>query len=208
MKTKTQAVMAALLLAGALAAPVLALDKAAIVENVRETYSFPPGVDVTLGDPKPSEVPGFDVLDMTITHGERRQNEKLYLSTGGRYYVVGGFKDLKFSPDKDRAQKMDLANAPVRGNKKSAVKVVEYTDFQCPYCQMGYQVMRNQIMKDYGTKIQWIYKSLPLREIHPWAQSAALGAECAHKQGEAKFWTMHDDIFDHQKEINVRNVDD
>ena len=189
----------------ALAAPAFAIDKAAIIEHIRESYpNIPASLEMSLGDPKPSEVPGFDVAELTISH----QSEKLYISKDGRYYVLGGFKDLKSSPDKERMAKMALSGAPIRGNKKAKIQVVEYTDFQCPYCEIGYQVMRNQIMKQYGDKIQWIYKSLPLKEIHPWAETAAIGAECAHKQGEAKFWNMHDAIFEHQKEINVRNVDD
>lgn len=193
------------ILALALSAPAFAVDKTAIIEHIRESYpSIPASVEMTLGDPKPSEVPGFDVLELDI----RGQNEKLYLSKDGRYYVLGGFKDLKTSPDKERMSMMKLSGAPVRGNKEAKVQVVEYTDFQCPFCQIGFWVMRDDIMKKYGTKISWIYKSLPLKEIHPWAETAAIGAECVHKQGDKQFWAVHDAVFDAQKLITVRNIDD
>jgi len=205
---KIQTVVSSLLLCALLSSSAFAIDKAAIVEHVRETYSFPPGLDVSLSDPKPSEIPGFDVMDLKISRGTNQQVEKLYISRSGRYYVLGGFKDLQYSPDKERLSKMQLANAPIRGNKQAPVTVVEYTDFQCPFCQVGYQVMRQQIMKEYPDKVRWVYKSLPLKSIHPWAETAAIGAECAHLQGEDKFWTMHDTLFDHQKEITVRNIND
>jgi len=194
----------AAILSLALCAPALAVDKKAIVEHIRESYpNIPAGLEITLGDPKPSEVSGLDVMEMSIS----RQKENLYISKDGRYYVLGGFKDLKTSPDKERMAKMKVSGSPTRGNKSAKVQVVEYTDFQCPYCQFGYRVMRDDIMKQYGSKIEWIYKSLPLKEIHPWAETAAIGAECAHNQGDGQFWALHDVIFDAQKFITARNVD-
>ena len=198
----------ALLFSVVLSTPALAIDKAAIIENIKESYSFPPGLDISLSEPKPSEIPGFDVLDLKIAHGNAQQMEKLYLSKDGHYYVLGGFKDVRVSPDKERMKKIDLSNAPVRGDKKAPVTVVEYTDFQCPYCEIGYQVMRRRIMREYGSQVRWVYKSLPLKSIHPWAEPAAIGAECAYRQGKDKFWAVHDDIFEHQKEISLRNIDD
>lgn len=203
---KKTAAVVSLLLAGTLNALCFALDKNAIVEHIRESYSFPPGIDVVLGDPKPSEVPGFDVLDLKISRGDRQQTDKLYISKNGRYYVLGGFKDLQYSPDKERAKKIDISKSPVRGSKTAPVTVVEYTDFQCPYCEIGYQVMRKKIMREFPTQIRWVYKSLPLKSIHPWAEPAAIGAECAHLQGEDKFWAMHDALFSSQRLINLRNV--
>lgn len=202
-----------LLLSAALSSPALAVNKAAIIEHIRESYpNIPPEAEITLSDPKPSEVQGFDVadfkLDINSARGTIHQADKLYVSKDGRYYLLGGFKDLRQSPDKERMGKIDLSNAPVRGKKKAPVAVVEYTDFQCPYCEMGYRVMRYKIMKEFGDKVRWVYKSLPLKSIHPWAEPAAIGAACAYRQGEAKFWIVHDAIFDHQKDISLRNVDD
>jgi protein-disulfide isomerase len=88
-----------------------------------------------------------------------------------------------------------VGNAPVRGSGN--VTVVEYSDFQCPFCSRAKPTM-DQVLKDYNGKAKLVYKHLPLPQLHPNAQKAAEAAECARDQG--KFWEMHDILFDKQAE--------
>lgn len=88
---------------------------------------------------------------------------------------------------------------PSRGPKDTKVVVVEFSDFQCPYCSEAEPVVE-QILKDYGDKIFFQYRDFPLTDLHPQALLAAEAAECAHEQG--KFWEMHDKIFADQSNIN------
>ncbi len=89
--------------------------------------------------------------------------------------------------------------AHIRGNKNAKVKLVEYSDFQCPYCERHYPTIK-QILAEYGDKVSFEYKHFPLNNIHPLAQPAAEASECASEQG--KFWEYHDKIFENQRTLS------
>jgi len=101
-------------------------------------------------------------------------------------------------PDPNQRYSIDVAGAPRKGNAKAAVTIVEFSDFQCPFCARVEPTL-DQIEKAYGDKVQVVFKHLPLR-IHPKAPAAHAAAEAAHQQG--KFWEMHDLIFSHQNEMS------
>lgn len=79
-----------------------------------------------------------------------------------------------------------------RGPKGAPVTIVEFSDFQCPYCR-GVQPALKQVVKDYGDDVRLIFKNLPLADIHPQAMPSALAAVCAGEQGA--FWQYHDALF-------------
>jgi Na+/H+ antiporter NhaA len=82
----------------------------------------------------------------------------------------------------------------VRGPMEAPVTVVEYGDFECPYCGQAEPVVR-ELLGDFGD-VRYVWRHLPLNDVHPRAQIAAEGAEAAADQGA--FWEMHDLLFDHQ----------
>src|SRR3989344_4940012 len=89
----------------------------------------------------------------------------------------------------------------VLGDPNAPVTLIEFSDFQCPFCRKFYKETLPQIKKDYilTGKAKLVYRDFPLVQIHPGATPAAEGAECAQDQG--KFWEMHDAIFDeHEKQ--------
>jgi len=80
----------------------------------------------------------------------------------------------------------------VIGSRDAKVKVIEYSDFQCPYCKQMHEVTISPMLKEYGDKIAYVYKHLPLN-FHPQAENAALAGECANEQG--KFLAYADKLF-------------
>ncbi|PIS04647.1 MAG: disulfide bond formation protein DsbA [Candidatus Buchananbacteria bacterium CG10_big_fil_rev_8_21_14_0_10_42_9] len=80
----------------------------------------------------------------------------------------------------------------IRGNPDAKVTMIEYSDFQCPFCQRHLPTI-NQILQAYPNDVNLVYRHFPLRSIHPEAQKAAEASECAGEQG--KFWEMHDALF-------------
>jgi protein-disulfide isomerase len=82
----------------------------------------------------------------------------------------------------------------VRGNFNAPVTIVEFSDFECPFCERHFGTLQ-QVLKDYGDKVRLVYKHFPL-SFHPQAEKAAEATECASEQG--KFWEMHDKIFSNQ----------
>ncbi|MFD1604815.1 DsbA family protein [Flavobacterium artemisiae] len=82
-----------------------------------------------------------------------------------------------------------------QGKKNADIVIVEYGDYQCPYCGAAYPVLK-EMMSKYGKRIQFVFRNFPLSEIHQYARPAAVAAEAAALQG--KFWEMHDAIYENQ----------
>lgn len=80
----------------------------------------------------------------------------------------------------------------IRGKADAKVTIIEYSDYQCPFCQKHEKTMQ-QIAKDFPNDVRIIYRHFPLSSIHPFAQKASEASECASAQG--KFWEMHDQLF-------------
>lgn len=85
------------------------------------------------------------------------------------------------------------------GNVEASLTIVEYGDYQCPYCGAAYPILQ-EIMSQFNNQIRFVFRNFPLSEIHPYARAAALAAEAAALQG--KFWEMHDSIFENQQHLS------
>lgn len=87
----------------------------------------------------------------------------------------------------------------VRGNPKAAVTLVEFSDFQCPFCQRFHPTAQ-QALDEYGDDIRWVYKHFPLDAIHSNARPAAEASECvAEQKGDDGFWRFADAMFENQE---------
>jgi protein-disulfide isomerase len=96
----------------------------------------------------------------------------------------------------------DVIPEHVLGNRSAPIVVVEYGDYQCPYCAAAAPVLR-ELVDGSGGLVQLIYRNFPLPDIHPYALTAALAAEATTPHG--MFWRMHELLFDHQDRL--RDVD-
>jgi len=100
-------------------------------------------------------------------------------------------------PDPNRRYTINTKGSPAVGPADAEVTIIEFSDFQCPFCSRVTPTM-DQVKEEYGDKVRIVFKHLPLR-IHSKAKAAHAAAEAAHKQG--KFWEMHDLIFANQREM-------
>ena len=90
----------------------------------------------------------------------------------------------------------------IRGPDQALVTVVEYADFECPYCGLAEPAVRD-LLRDFGD-LRYVWRHLPLTDVHPHAQLAAEAAEAAAKQGA--FWEMHDLLLAHQGALTIRDL--
>ncbi len=97
-----------------------------------------------------------------------------------------------------------VAGLPVRGNPDAPVTIVEFSDFQCPYCARAYNTVE-EVLAKYPDDVKLVYVHFPLPN-HPWAKPAAIAAVCAAQQNDGAFWTLHDGYFENQGSINPGNV--
>ena len=102
----------------------------------------------------------------------------------------------------DLAVPVDSDRDHVRGSREAPVTVVEYGDFECPYCGRAEPVVR-ELLADFAD-VRYVWRHLPLSDVHPNAQLAAEAAEAAAAQGA--FWEMHDMLLDHQDDLRARDL--
>lgn len=89
---------------------------------------------------------------------------------------------------------------PYAGSLEAKIVIVEFSDFQCPYCFQSFPTVR-EIIDIYGDQIRFIYRDFPIDDIHPQAQNAAEAGECASEQD--KFWEYHDKLFINQDNLSL-----
>ncbi|MFH0814713.1 MAG: DsbA family protein [Candidatus Falkowbacteria bacterium] len=115
-------------------------------------------------------------------------------TTDGAKDVAGADNKAVVNEDDSVAQQVVAIKASehVRGNKDSKVEIIEYSDFECPFC-LKHRATMDEVYKNYKDKVKFVFRHYPL-SFHENAFKAAMAVECAGEQG--KFWEMHDKAFD------------
>jgi protein-disulfide isomerase len=86
----------------------------------------------------------------------------------------------------------------IQGNATAECSLVEYGDYECPYCGEAYPIVK-RLQKHFGKRLSFVFRNFPLAQIHPWAEPAAEVAEFAGAHG--KFWEMHDLLYENQERL-------
>jgi Na+/H+ antiporter NhaA len=105
----------------------------------------------------------------------------------------------------DLSDEIDPERDHIRGADDALVTLLEYGDYQCPYCGQAEGVIR-ELFESFGKEIRYVWRHLPLNDVHVFAQTAAEAAEAAAAQGE--FWEMHDRLLDHQDALGFGELID
>ncbi|MGA8541834.1 MAG: thioredoxin domain-containing protein [Terriglobales bacterium] len=174
----------------------------AIEREVRAHYSLPPDVKVTLGPLRSSEFPNYDALTVTFVSPNKKQDFEFLLSHDHKTLFRITKMDLTADPYASIMKKIDVAGRPTRGDKNAKVTVVNYDDFECPYCSRMHSTFFPGIFKEYGDRVLFIYKDYPLEEIHPWAVHAAVNANCLAAQNSDAYWDYADYLHANQHAIS------
>ena len=178
-----------------------------IERQVRFFYTIPPEVKVAVGPLRSSDFPNYNALTITFDNGKKKDYEFL-LSKDGNTLVRLTRMDLNKDPYVEIMNKIDVSGRPIRGNKNAKVTVVNYDDFECPFCSRMHQTLFPELLKEYGDRVQFIYKDYPLTEIHPWATRAAVNATCLADQNGEAYWDFADYIHGNQGEVNKEKQKD
>lgn len=190
------------------AAKKSALDKAVLEAYVRHLYVMDSRITIQVGDPKPSEVAGFFDVNVHASMGVQSQDLKFLVSKDGSKILQANVFDANSNPFKHDLDLLKTDRAPSIGTKGAPVVLVEFSDFQCPYCKAEAQELRKNLIAAYPTQVRLYFKTFPLEQLHPWAKAAAIASRCVYKQNADAFWTYHDWIFEHQAEIAADNLKD
>ncbi len=206
-------VFASLTLAGTLAPaqqPPATGSQAQIQKSVeaflRNYYALGSDITITVGTPKPIGASGLSELPITVKSPEGSDDVKMYLTVDGRYLLRGDINDLTTDPLAENIAKFDLKNAPVFGDPKAPITIVEFADFECPVCRGLHDAVRG-LLPNYP-QVKIIFKDFPIDALHPWARTAALAGRCAYQQNPKSFWQLYDLIYDNQDLISASNAYD
>ncbi len=182
--------------------PDLALNRH-IEVMVRSQFNVPQDINVTIGERKPSQIPGYDALPITLSHGARQTVMDFLISTDGKTLA----RLDTFSLAKDPVFSIGVAGRPIRGNPAAKVTVINFDDLECPYCARMHQTLFPATLEHYKDMVRFVYKDDPLVEIHPWAMRAAVDANCLAAQSGEVYWTYVDYVHSHGQEVNGENRD-
>jgi len=182
-----------------------ALDKATLEAYVRHVFVWTSQVKVEIGDPKPSELPGFSEVDVHASQGQASADETLYVSKDGQKILRGAVFDVTQNPFKPELDKLHTDLQPSMGTPGAPVVIVEFSDFQCPFCKDEAKALRTNLLSTYPKEVRLYFKDLPLSTIHPWALQAAIAGRCIFRQDPAAFWDYHDWIYEAQADVTADN---
>ncbi len=163
-------------------------------------------------EPTPEEIESFynenkqriarpkeDVIPQITKYLKQQQESNLREAFFGRleeeHHVVRLLEPLRFD--------VTTTGRPSRGPATAAVRLVEFSDFQCPYCKR-FNTTIKEVLNHYGDKVQLVFRQFPLTNIHPNAQRAAEASLCANAQGH--FWEMHDLLFENQNSLKDEDL--
>ena len=175
----------------------------AVERQVRAHYSLPPDVKVEIGALRPSEFPNYDAVTITFDNAEKKQSYEFLLSRDHKTLARMTKLDLTKDPYAEVMKKIAVNGRPGRGNKDAKVVVVNYDDFECPFCSHMHATLFPEVYKEYADRVLFIYKDYPLEEIHPWSVHAAVDANCLGAQGGDAYWEYADFVHGNQRSVSA-----
>ena len=138
---------------------------------------------------------GYDDLVVSFAGGTNTTHHDFLISTDRK--TLAHLEKMDVS--QDLMSKIDVKGRPVKGNPDAKVTIINFDDFQCPFCSRLHSTLFENVFKDYADRIKVIYKDYPLIEIHPWAMRAAVDGNCLGEQNSPAYWDFADYIHANQK---------
>jgi protein-disulfide isomerase len=178
-----------------------------IDRQVRAHYSLPMDVKLILGNLRPSEFPNYDQITITFASADKQQPYEFLLARDHKTLLRLTKMDLSKDPYVETMNKIDVRGRPTRGNKDAKVVIVNYDDFECPFCSRMHATLFPEIFKEYGDRVLFIYKDYPLEEIHPWSVHAAIDANCLAAQSADAYWDYADYLHANQRAVSAKGRD-
>lgn len=182
-----------------------ASDQDTLVKYYRKKNNVPPSETVTVKDVKDSPIKGAKQGVLEVGTAPRVRQVPFTSSADFRYVVFAEVDDVTVDPSKAIMAKISLKDELCRGPKDAKVTIIEYSDFQCPFCSKGYTTLETEVLPAYKDKVRFCYKHLPL-PFHPWAEPAAIAMECIKQQNADAAWNAYKGYFEKQKEVTPANV--
>jgi len=174
---------------------------------LQRKFRIPTIEEIKLGPLERTGIPGLYGRSVAVTN-DKGQTASVVMFTNPEETkaIIGQFMDLNADPwGRTDMRMIHLEDRPTLGPADAPITIVEFADFECPFCAHAFSEIETLANTTYKGKIRVIYKNYPLN-VHPWARTAALGAECARLQNPEAFWDFARYFYANQGQITAQNV--
>jgi protein-disulfide isomerase len=171
---------------------------------LRVLFAWGPDYQVKLGPATPAKIPDLLEVPVQVVNQGHTETGTVYVTTDGKYMFRGEIRDMNADPFAANRAKVTLSGSPSIGPANAAVTVVEFSDFECPHCRELNSILKT--IEPEFPQVRFVFKNFPLVQIHPWAMTAALAAQCMYQTSTQAFLKFQGDVFDNQDSITPDNV--
>lgn len=183
-------------------------EEAQILKNtesfVRELFAWGPDFKVKTGPLAPSPSSYFYTIPIEVTVNGQTDKGSVFVSKDGKTFFRGEMFNIDSNPFADNLSKLHTEGNPSVGPADARVTVVIFSDFQCPHCRQLASILTTVIPQ--YPQVRFVYKDFPLTQVHPWAESAAIGARCAFMQSPKAYAQIQEQLFAEQDLISAENI--
>lgn len=179
-----------------------------IIRYVRDRFSIPDSVKITMTDLRESAYPDFLETTVTLDDGKEKHSQPLFVSKNMRYLVEGSIFNLGGDPRQDIIRLISLQDQATQGPASAPVTLVEYSDLACPVCGHLQEQLETDIVPKYGNKLRVVFKEFPLVTIHDWALTGAIAAQCTYQIDPSKYVAFRSAVFKNQESITGEHARD
>jgi protein-disulfide isomerase len=181
----------------------------ALKSFLQKKFKIPSPDYIKLGPAFQSPIDGLFARQITVSNEQGQSvSTTVFFNKDETKAVLGQYIDISSEPwGRVNMGVASLDDRPTQGPADAPVTIVEFADFECPFCAHAFSVLETLVNTTYKGKVKVIFKNYPLN-VHPWAVKAAEAAECARLQNPAAFWDFARYFYSNQGSINVKNIQD
>ena len=180
------------------------IDKLKFEAYVRYAEGFSSAVKFAIDDPVVTPLQGYYRVLVHMSMGQTQQDKVYYVTSDGKHVLTGPVWDLDKNPFLETAAHVPT-EGPSFGPANAKITLVVFSDFECPYCREFARTIRTDLAHNYKD-VRVVFKDFPIESLHPWAKAASEAAHCVGDDNAEIFWSFHDWIFEHQGEIDSKNL--
>jgi protein-disulfide isomerase len=207
-------ILLAAVVAIAIAVPAVAADSAAdaaLKATLQKRLLIPDAKTIVLGPSSPGPFAGMSSRSVTLVNpqvqGQKAEIE-IFTDDAGKKIIIAqhyAIVDSAHPWEQVDLKQLHLDDRPRLGPAGAPITIIEFADFECPYCARAFSEIETLVNTTYKDRVHLIWKNFPLN-VHPWAEQGAVAAECAREQNPAAFWSFARNLYHDQSEITPQNL--
>jgi protein-disulfide isomerase len=182
---------------------------AALKSYLQKHFKIPSPELIKLGPAFKAPIEGLFARQLIVANDQGQNvSTTLFFDKNESKAIIGQYIDTSMEPwGRTNMGSLSLDDRPSQGPANAPVTIVEFADFECPFCAHAFSVIETLVNTTYKGKVKVIFKAYPLN-VHPWAMKAAEAAECARMQNPDAFWDFARYFYTNQGSINAKNIQD